>query len=202
MGGAEVAYYNNPFQHQSLERSLDCWRVVDGLFSGEEVEDIIKIGEGCKQDSGQVIYKNKLNFIVRRSKVAWVGSSEMKPVYDKVWDALAGLNRLHWGFEIDSLQNAQYSTYGPLCHYFYHMDIGTKEGTGERKLSVSINLTDPAEFIGGKLRVIGGGANEKYPSQSLGAMIAFPSYLMHRVSPVWWGTRRSLVFWATGKPFS
>ena len=105
-----------------------------------------------------------MNLIIRRSKVAWVRPEKMKFAYDKVWNVLEKLNQKHWGFDIDGLQFAQYTTYGPFCHYFYHMDVGAKGDTGERKLSVS--------------------------------------YLLHRVRPVWWGTRRSLVFWATGKPFS
>jgi predicted 2-oxoglutarate/Fe(II)-dependent dioxygenase YbiX len=194
--------FYNPFVYQNLERTLDCWKSVNKLFSTSEAKEIIKKGEDCELGTGTVIYKNKLNSIIRRSNIAWLSSTEIKFAYDKVWNALCLLNKQHWGFEIDALQAAQYSVYGPFCHYFYHMDLGTGADTDARKLSVSINLSDPSEFIGGRLTVVGGSADGKYPPQDLGTMIAFPSYLLHRVRPVWWGTRRSLVFWATGKPFS
>ena len=193
--------FYNPFRHQDLERRLDHYFSAP-VFSRDDVERVIEIGESCKQESGQIVYKNRMNLIIRRSKVAWVRPEKMKFAYDKVWNVLEKLNQKHWGFDIDGLQFAQYTTYGPLCHYFYHMDVGAEGDTGERKLSVSVNLTDPSDFIGGKLKIISGRCDINYPQQDLGTMTAFPSYLLHRVRPVWWGTRRSLVFWATGKPFS
>ena len=117
-----------------------------------------------------------------------------RSVYVKVFQAIESVNNEHWGIEFDSLQVAQYTVYSPFCHYTSQMDLGV---VGNRKLSAFVNLTDPSEFVGGRLSTWRG-----EPSEDIGHVTVFPAYLMHKVGFVWWGTRRSLVFWATGRPFS
>ena len=69
-----------------------------------------------------------------------------------------------------------------------------------RKLSGSIQLTDPKEYKGGELYLY-----DDYPGQIMkqeqGTLILFPSYTLHEVKPVTKGERNSLVFWVTGKQF-
>ena len=76
-----------------------------------------------------------------------------------------------------------------------------------RKLSMTINLSQPDEYEGGNLEIK---YNTKEGTQETkvieegrkqGTMILFPSFLPHRVSPVKRGTRYSMVIWILGKPF-
>jgi PKHD-type hydroxylase len=69
-----------------------------------------------------------------------------------------------------------------------------------RKLSISLMLSDPSEYTGGDFEIMTG----KSPTQVLqpkGRAIAFPSYMMHRVTPIITGVRRSLVVWVLGPKF-
>ena len=81
------------------------------------------------------------------------------------------------------------------------MDIGSKGTFTLRKLSVSIQLSDPASYEGGDLE-INMGSFSKTAARDKGALIIFPSYALHRVHPVTSGERHSLVAWIVGNaPF-
>lgn len=98
---------------------------------------------------------------------------------------------------ISRIESVQLAEYAVGEEYDWHLDLGP--GAAElRKLSVSVQLTDPAEYDGGDLEIRGVGA----VSRAQGTAIVFPSFLLHRVTPVTRGTRRSLVAWAIGdRPF-
>lgn len=82
--------------------------------------------------------------------------------------------------------------------YDWHLDIGPY-AAALRKLSLSVQLTDPGEYEGGDLEIRGVSGGEL---RAPGTVIIFPSFLLHRVTPVTRGIRRSLVAWAIGeKPF-
>jgi PKHD-type hydroxylase len=165
----------------------------------EEVGNVIGIGEKLRSERALLFdtpLKGRFGFLTRRSRIAWLPPDMCRSVYAKVFQAMESINDEHWGIEFDSLQVAQYTVYGPFCHYASHMDLANGL-IGNRKLSASVNLTDPSEFVGGRLFAWRG-----EPSQELGHITVFPAYLIHGVKPVWWGTRISLVFWATGRPFS
>ena len=72
--------------------------------------------------------------------------------------------------------------------------------TSSRKISIVVQLSDPLEYEGGELQISDGGTN-RVCEKTKGTIIIFPSYLLHRVTPVTKGTRRSLVLWVTGPPF-
>jgi PKHD-type hydroxylase len=69
-----------------------------------------------------------------------------------------------------------------------------------RKLSRSLQLTDPSTYEGGTLEFLTGTRPQIAP-RDRGALIAFPSFGVHRVAPVTAGTRKSLVIWVTGPQF-
>ena len=77
-----------------------------------------------------------------------------------------------------------------------------------RKLSLTLNLTDPNEYEGGDLlfdfgsKDEGGQTNEEIKiARKQGTLIIFPSFIKHCISPVTKGTRYSLVNWTLGRPF-
>ena len=74
-----------------------------------------------------------------------------------------------------------------------------------RKLSMTLNLTDPNSYEGGDL-MFDLGKNEgdistATEARNQGTIIVFPSFLYHCVSPVTKGIRYSLVNWSLGRPF-
>ena len=76
-----------------------------------------------------------------------------------------------------------------------------------RKLSMTVNLTDPKNYAGGNLKFdLGAHAGKKRfkvceEIRPQGSVIIFPSFTYHCVTPVTRGTRYSLVLWSLGKPW-
>ena len=76
-----------------------------------------------------------------------------------------------------------------------------------RKLSMTVNLTNPNNYAGGNLKFdLGAHAGKKRfkvceEIRPQGSIIIFPSFTYHCVTPVTRGTRYSLVLWSLGKPW-
>ena len=66
-----------------------------------------------------------------------------------------------------------------------------------RKLSISIQLSRSEDYEGGDLELMYGIEPQKL-DRTRGAFIVFPSFMLHRVTPVTRGTRWSLVAWILG----
>ena len=69
-----------------------------------------------------------------------------------------------------------------------------------RKLSVSLQLSDPNDYDGGDLVINTGGGLQKMKREQ-GTITVFPSYNLHKVMPIERGTRYSLVGWVSGPNF-
>ena len=110
-------------------------------------------------------------------------------------------NKTMWNFNlysvIDSIQYTVYSEGGG--HYDWHMDIGPGS-ISHRKVSVTIQLSDPSEYEGGDLELWYGGGVIQIPKNK-GLTVIFPSFSMHRVTPITKGTRKSLVLWLGGEHY-
>jgi PKHD-type hydroxylase len=76
------------------------------------------------------------------------------------------------------------------------MDIGPGN-INHRKISITIQLSDPDEYVGGDLELWTGQGQVNAP-RSQGCAVLFPSFMLHRVTPVESGTRKSLVLWVGG----
>jgi PKHD-type hydroxylase len=97
---------------------------------------------------------------------------------------------------LEGIQFTKYSA--PAGRYGKHVDSWVKGPV--RKLSFTLQLSDPQEYEGGELRLYFKDDPEVMPKPQ-GAITLFPSYVLHEVTPVTKGTRYSLVAWVTGKPF-
>ena len=91
--------------------------------------------------------------------------------------------------------------------YDWHIDVGPGAVPSMRKLSYSI-LLNPGEYEGGEFISKIGRSDIAFESVGnhgeedlTGTMILFPSYLLHRISPITKGTRYALVGWAHGNSF-
>ena len=78
------------------------------------------------------------------------------------------------------------------------LDYLNKQTEHVRKLSFTLQLSDPDDYEGGNVQLINE-ANQNYiaPRQR-GTIILFDSRTQHRVLKVTKGTRRSIVGWVVG----
>ena len=97
-------------------------------------------------------------------------------------------------------ENFQYTVYhgNEGGHYDWHVDHGPLPAP--RKLSMTVQLTDPSQYQGCNLEFCAGGNVEIAP-RDRGTVVAFRSYVLHRVTPITAGVRKSLVVWTTGPKF-
>ena len=121
-------------------------------------------------------------------------------------------NNQVWHYELMKQQEflpCQYTTYDKNGHYTWHQDIGDqknfiKDVDCQRKISVVIQLSDPSEYEGGDFEIKNVRENliELPPTiKNKGSVLVFPSYVVHRITPITSGTRNSLVAWYLGPPF-
>jgi PKHD-type hydroxylase len=107
-------------------------------------------------------------------------------------------NERFFKFELNRIESLQYTVYNEGQFYKEHMDMGYRNPNNAiRKLSFTMQLSDPSEYEGGDL-VIKHGTTPDIARKTRGAITFFPSYIMHEVTPVTQGVRKSIVGWVTG----
>jgi predicted 2-oxoglutarate/Fe(II)-dependent dioxygenase YbiX len=136
---------------------------------------------------------------VRRSQVVMLGLEEKYTwLYQRLWTAAQECNRLFFCVDIAGVEtNVQLARYDSsnLGFYDWHTDFAGVRPL--RKISISIQLSRPEDYDGGDLELMYGIQPQKL-EKTRGAFIAFPSFMLHRVTPVTRGTRWSLVAWILG----
>lgn len=166
----------------------------EGVFRPDEVSSIHRLGADEKALKGTV---DNAAQTIRNSSILWLAHEGW--IAERLEEVLRHANERHFGFQIGGFAEPfQYATYGIGSHYGWHMDQGA--GPAPRKLSLSVQLSQPDEYEGGELEM-NLGSSCKAVQKDAGSVVVFPSYVVHRVRPVSGGTRRSLVAWASGEPF-
>jgi len=169
------------------------------LIDVQKVEDLADTHPYTK---GTIIGNDEIVESVRKSKIKWLyPNDDSQWLYDKIINMVVEANQAMWNFNlysvIDSIQYTVYSEGGG--HYDWHMDIGPGS-ISHRKVSVVIQLSDPSEYEGGDLELWYGGGVIQIPKNK-GLTVIFPSFSMHRVTPITKGTRKSLVLWLGGEHY-
>jgi PKHD-type hydroxylase len=104
-----------------------------------------------------------------------------------------------FAFEIDAMPEAPLVVAYPVGGFLaWHTDLGTGEES-TRKISLSVQLSEPHEYEGGCLQMVC--CDEPLSIPAIGTLAAFPSHLAHRVSDVTRGERLALVTWIHGPAF-
>ena len=126
--------------------------------------------------------------------------------------AVTGIGHYSYGFEVNGLRAFDPITvmrYAPGDHFGWHVDNGvTTQPMGSRKLSFTLQLSPPDSYDGGDLELAtyAHQFNDEVPGPSpvlreRGNLIVFPSFMLHRVSPVTRGVRYAVVGWIHGPDF-
>jgi len=168
-------------------------------FSDEEIEIIDMLASNLPSQSGKVEESGDES-VQRSSTIKWMKPSDNTAwLYQKLGEYINVANEAVWKFNWDGhTDTIQYTEYyaSEKGKYDWHIDIGNGS-MSMRKISAVLLLND--DYEGGKLQIKDIGDNLE---GNKGDLYIFPSYLLHRVTPVLKGTRRSLVVWAGGpEPF-
>lgn len=141
---------------------------------------------------------------IRKSKTAWVSlNADTVWLYDRMAYVARMINSQYWRFDLNGfVEDFQYTVYDePNSHYTWHTDtVKHVDGRTPRKMSMVLQLSNPEDYTGGDLQIKGGPDDATIPRER-GLITLFPSYTLHRVTPLESGTRKSLVVWVSGPPF-
>jgi PKHD-type hydroxylase len=184
------------------------WQLWEGRFSKEFCERIVSLASLLPERQATVgggDGDSRTDLQIRKSKVRWLNGAmpDFKDFYLDVVDMFREANRHAFGAELWHLHEMQFTQYDAADEGFYnwHNDVmWASPNCGHRKLSMVIQLSDPSEYEGGDLEIqpLHLGAPDPAILRKQGNVIVFPSFLMHRVTPVTKGTRYSLVAWMEG----
>lgn len=167
------------------------------VFSDAELDAIEQSGDrmalitapmgGGRQDNSK-----------RITKVAgFEHTEENKWIYERIARAVGLLNQ-NYRFNLTTFREVfQFMVYRDVegGHFNWHIDQGP---TVTRKLSLTLQLTDPARYQGCELQ-FNNGADVWSAPKERGTLIAFPSNVLHRVTPITKGIRKALVAWVADK---
>jgi PKHD-type hydroxylase len=172
----------------------------EGALSKEFCDSAVAEANWAAVEPGTLTSAGVVDLKKRRTDVVW--QDFMQPLgciaraYMEIANQSAG-----WGYSLSSQENTQIGRYKNTDkgHYDWHVDTASPENGLQRKLSISILLSDPSDFKGGELQF------KNMEDQKLlvkqGSIIVFPSFIEHRVTPVTKGVRYSAVTWASGPSF-
>ena len=182
-------------------KQLQDQMAVTGQFSNKKELNKKQIQDLKKKRDSDIVWMND----------RWV-YKEIQPYIHQA-NASAG-----WNFNWDYSESCQFTKYKKGQYYDWHCDSWDRpyhkpeepnSHGKQRKLSVTLSLSNDKDYSGGELEFDMRNTDPDKKAnthvlkeiRSKGSLVVFPSDIWHRVKPVKSGTRHSLVIWNLGWPF-
>jgi|TARA_Y100001956_G_scaffold69005_1_gene72003 PKHD-type hydroxylase len=195
------------------------WYVPEAL-TPQQCDDIQRRGDSIQEDSGFHFGEDPSQ---RNSRIAWIYDDEPSETIC-AWMRQAN-KEAGWYYDLEIPEAIQYTKYSPGEYYDWHIDGNSDQHAARRlmkeiappiplnmtpfpqfqgtvrKLSATVNLSDPQDYTGGELQLRCYDQMHLFNDCPRGSIVVFPSFIEHRVSPVESGERCSAVVWYNGYPF-
>ena len=166
------------------------------------------------------LYGDELNKEKRNSQNAWIPSDHW--VAGFLWHYVQRANRENFLYDLRNIdgESLQYTRYGVGEFYGWHNDAGLAnqykpQASGNRtdglandfmnenielvrKLSFSLQLSDPDDYEGGNVQFLDETSKSYIAPRKRGTIVLFDSRTQHRVLKVTKGIRKSIVGWVVG----
>jgi PKHD-type hydroxylase len=203
---------NNPVERTVVTYSHVKWQ---NSFTTEELDKIIAYCDSVGTERAKIIgtdendipaiekkRRSDIKFHPRNENTAWI--------FDRLNRIIGQINNEFYNFDLNGFVAFQYASYNSVEKgtFHWHMDMHLDRKTlppgmiEPRKLSLSLLLNEPTEFRGGEFQInLGDESQTETIEFDRGTMVAFPSYIIHRVAPVYEGIKKALVVWVTGPKF-
>ena len=188
----------DPYSH------LRPYVVWENAFSAAEVDTIVALGDRQRLEKATIAYRTgeTTENPTRITRTAWVAQvAETAWLYERMERIARTINNDVYRFDLTGFSDLlQYTVYhgDEGGHFDWHIDQIPQPAL--RKLSFSVQLSDPSAYEGCDLEIHAGTRIEKV-TRAKGAVVAFPAYVIHRVTPIRSGTRKALVCWTAGPAF-
>jgi len=172
------------------------------------------------------LHGDSLNKDKRNSKNTWIPTDHW--IAGFLWHYVQKANRDNFLYDLSYIdgESMQYTRYGEGEYYNWHNDssiavhykpqaLGMSGGQSinnekahidylnkntemVRKLSFTLQLSDPNDYEGGNVQLIDDAGKSYIAPRQRGSIVLFDSRTSHRVLKVTKGTRRSIVGWVVG----
>ena len=199
-----TAFYFCVMSDTPFDPNMTCV-VCENAFKPAELDHIVALGDSLALGQATLAgegWEAEGKGRMRITRTAWIGNTpDTKWLYDRMQSIFRMVNAQVYQFDLTGFsEQFQYTVYhgSEGGHYDWHIDEGLKKS--QRKLSMSLQLSDPSAYEGCELQFHASRQIETAP-RDRGTAIVFPSYTLHRVTPITSGTRKSLVVWAAGPKF-
>jgi PKHD-type hydroxylase len=175
--------------------------IREGFLTDEECDSIIGLAQPMTAARSQLNWGNDKEFN-RDTDIYWLSASAATyDLFTKVAEYVAEMNETKFNFELFGyLRPMQLGRYGVGQGYDWHQDLG-KFAPSRRKLSIGIQLSSGDDYAGGAFEFFRNGNYSAVCPRTRGTIAIFPSWMVHRVTPITSGERWSLVNWVEGPPF-
>jgi PKHD-type hydroxylase len=187
----------------------------------ETIEKDLKVFDEQAQDSSVGHGgPGEIDKVIRNSKNVWIPTSHW--IGGFLWHYVQRANRENFVYDLTCIdgETLQYTQYGEGQFYNWHIDAGIDSfykpqlisssaqniaqdqinlnGECVRKLSFSLQLSDPEDYRGGEVQFMDMAGKSFFAPKQRGTIIFFDSRTPHRVRKVKSGMRKSLVGWVVG----
>ena len=182
-------------------------------------EDIIDIflrdfEKEIETTQGVVGSNSEINEKIRKNKIGWI--SDTNWFSSLIYSYALKANRENFLYDVSEFDGnvLQYTYYDNSNFYKWHSDsdvsslylpsgnkeIDTLKTSSEfiRKLSISVQLSDPSDYEGGELQIMDSSSKVYTVPKEKGTVVVFDSRSVHRVRRIKSGERKSLVGWVVG----
>lgn len=185
------------------------WVYNENFWTKETCENIIELALKIPPENSTIGFDGKeVNNEFRKSKIRWIkpDNPDFYQVFSSYWSFVLGVNKEWFGLNINSLPYLQFTEYDESYkgEYKSHQDVfWINSSNSHRKISTIIQLSDDSTYAGGNLVLENCSENPPYDKvRKQGTILAFPSFIYHKLTPVTKGKRYSLVGWFEGPKFT
>lgn len=191
---------NYPFGLE-LKHNFAEYIYYEGLFLPHEIDRILNFWNEKQTIKATISGDQKYNDELRKSSVMFIDNTkENEWIYSKLAGLAINCNNERYAFDLLGFhQELQLTKYSEGNFFDWHLDFGAGE-ISARKLSMTVQLSDSDEYEGGDLQFMINKEIVNAPRKK-GTIVIFPSFIMHRVTPITHGTRQSIVGWVSGPPY-
>ena len=167
-----------------------------GALSQSEIDDIRQAAKSLPSQEGRIFSTDPDQQDMRHCIIKWVRDSFIQ---NQLYELVQKANDQCFGCDVINQADMQYVIYDGKTggHYDWHHDVHfSSQDELDRKLSVTVPLSDPADYEGGLFEFDEVSTNADF--RAAGSVLIFPSYLRHKVNRVTKGERHALVAWFFG----
>lgn len=188
------------------------WQLFANGLTPQECAVIVAAGLALQPLQATVGHGGKVavDESIRVSRTAWFERWNVKlmPIFHRLHLMGKQANAYAFGLDLDDFYECQFTVYDAANQGRYHKHVDNcwkpdpaKERAFERKMSMVVQLSNAAEYEGGRLEL----ENDPLPADKFrnqGDVLFFPSWNPHAVTPVTSGVRYSFVSWFLGPRLS